>query len=385
MTLPSQTPNSPTPAQTPAENAATPAEKFPGTPTQAANPSSPSSDAELKASLSKPVPLFQRIWAQPEGKVGSILTGIVVIVALLGYFFAKQITGYSTTEFLGLPFTNEGTFGTDNLGRSVASRFIAGGLILLITAFLATLLGMIVGTILGMIAGYAGGTTDAVIMRINDVFLAFPQLIFAMLAIVIFGPSATVLVLVIGLTHAPRIARVARAATMSVTNEDYIRAAQMYSVPHWKILLQEVLPNIAGPLSVEAGLRLTYSIGSIASLSFLGLGIQPPAADWGLMINENRIALSIQPWGVVLPVIAIAILTIGTNMLADATARATATTAMPIKRSGPKAESERQDKVTPIINEGPSAARAAAAASSAGTAVAGKAPSGSTASKEAQR
>ena len=306
---------------------------------------------ELKASLSKPAPIHKRIWAQPEGKVGMILTGIVLLITLVGYFFAEQITGYSTTEFLGLPFTNESLFGTDNLGRSVASRFIAGGLLLLVTAFLATVLGMLVGTIMGMIAGYAGGKTDAVIMRINDIFLAFPQLIFAMLAIVIFGPSATVLVLVIGLTHAPRIARVARASTQSVTNEDYIRAAQMYSVPHWKILMQEVLPNITGPLSVEAGLRLTYSIGSIASLSFLGLGIQPPAADWGLMINENRIALSIQPWGVVLPVFAIALLTIGTNMLADATARATATTAMPIKRTGPKTESVRQEKVEPIQNE----------------------------------
>ena len=306
---------------------------------------------ELKASLSKPDPLLKRIWAQSEGKVGMVLTGAVLLVTLVGYFFAEQLTGYSTTEFLGLPFVSDGVFGTDNLGRSVASRFVGGGLILLITAFLATVLGMVVGTVLGMIAGYAGGATDAVIMRINDVLLAFPQLIFAMLAIVIFGPSATVLVLVIGLTHAPRIARVARSATQSVTNEDYIRAAQMYSVPHWKILTQEILPNITGPLSVEAGLRLTYSIGSIASLSFLGLGIQPPAADWGLMINENRIALSIQPWGVVLPVIAIAILTIGTNMLADATARATASTATPVKRTGETTPSERHDKVQPIIND----------------------------------
>lgn len=310
-----------------------------------------STDTELKTSLSKRVPLYQRIWAQPGGKVGAILTGLVLLLALIGYFFAEQITGYSTTEFLGLPFTDSGIFGTDNLGRSVTSRFLAGGLILLITAFLATLLGMVVGVILGMVAGYAGGKTDAIIMRINDVFLAFPQIIFAMLAIVIFGKSATVLVLVIGLTHAPRIARVARSATLSVTNEDYIRAAQMYSVPHWKIMVQEILPNITGPMSVEAGLRLTYSIGSIASLSFLGLGIQPPAADWGLMINENRIALSIQPWGVVLPVLAIAVLTIGTNLLADAAAQATATTAMPVKQSDKASDIERKDKVEPIHNE----------------------------------
>ena len=163
-------------------------------------------------------------------------------------------------------------------------------------------------------------------MRVNDVLLAIPQLVFAMLAIVVLGPQGWVLILVIGLTHAPRIARVARAATLGVINEDYIRAAEMYAMPRFRIIAREIVPNITGPLSVEAGLRLTYSIGSIASLSFLGLGMQPPTADWGLMINENRIALSIQPWGVILPVAAIAVLTIGTNLLADAIARANAST-----------------------------------------------------------
>lgn len=322
-------------------------------PQEAGSNAEPEHDAALKTSVSKPDPLLARIWAQTEGKVGLILTSAVVLLTVLGYLFAQQITGHSTTEFIGLPFTDTGLFGTDNLGRSVFSRFVAGGLILLVTAFLATLLGMIVGTVIGMIAGYAGGKTDAVLMRLNDVLLAFPQLIFAMLAIVIFGPSATVLVLVIGLTHAPRIARVARAATLDVTNEDYILAAQMYSVPHRRILTQEVAPNITGPLAVEAGLRLTYSIGSIASLSFLGLGIQPPAADWGLMINENRIALSLEPWGVLLPVAAVAVLTIGTNMLADATARATATTATVAKRGKDRdAEPQLQPKHDPIRHDG---------------------------------
>src|SRR5699024_3721561 len=138
----------------------------------------------------------------------------------------------------------------------------------------------------------------AIIMRLNDVILAIPQLVFALLAITVLGPQGWVLVTVIGLTHAPRIARVARSATLGVITEDYIKAAEMYAMPRWKMLLRELLPTITGQLSVEAGLRLTDSIGYIASLSFLGLGLQPPAADWGLMINENRIALSIQPWGV---------------------------------------------------------------------------------------
>src|SRR5699024_5203716 len=178
------------------------------------------------------------------------------------------------------------------------------------------------------IAPSIAGLSDAIILLLNYVIHAIPQLVFALLAITVLGPQGWVLVTVIGLTHAPRIARVARSATLGVITEDYIKAAEMYAMPRWKMLLRELLPNIIGPLSVEAGLRLTYSIGYIASLSFLGLGLQPPAADWGLMINENRIALALPPWGVLLSVIAIALLTIGTNLLADPFARATASTSV---------------------------------------------------------
>jgi peptide/nickel transport system permease protein len=165
---------------------------------------------------------------------------------------------------------------------------------------------------------------DSAIMRTNDILLALPQLVFALLAITVLGPQSWVLVAVIGITHAPRIARVTRAATVAVVTEDFIRAAEMYAVPKWKIVVQAVLPNITGPLMVELGLRMTYSIGALASLSFLGLGMQPPTADWGLMINENRIALAVQPWGVILPVLAIAVLTVGTNLITDSLARASA-------------------------------------------------------------
>ena len=282
--------------------------------------------AELKRSASKPTNVVQRVWAQSEGRIGVILTAVIVLLAFLGPLLAPVLTGYSPTAFADRPFQDTGLFGTDDLGRSVASRFLAGGTLLVTYSVAATAVGLVVGAAFGMTAAYTGGTVDSVIMRCNDVLLAIPQLVFAMLAIVVLGPQGWVLIMVIGITHAPRIARVSRAATLNVINEDYIRAAEMYAVPRARIIFREIVPNIMGPLSVEAGLRLTYSIGSIASLSFLGLGMQPPTADWGLMINENRIALSIQPWGVILPVVAIAILTIGTNLLADAIARATAST-----------------------------------------------------------
>ncbi|EHY87094.1 ABC transporter permease [Saccharomonospora azurea] len=268
--------------------------------------------------------LLRRALSLPQARLGLVLTGVVVVVAVFGPWFGPLLTGHDVGEFTGKPFTDTGVLGTDDLGRDVLSRFLAGGGTLLLYAVLATALGVVLGTALGMIAGYRGGLLDTVIMRGNDVLLSFPQLVFALLAIAMLGPQGWLLVIVIGITHAPRVARVARQATASVVGSDFVRAAEMYAMPRWKVLLREILPNITGPLMVELGLRLTYSIGYVASLSFLGLGIQPPTADWGLMINENRIALVVQPWGVLLPVLAIAVLTVGTNLITDSLASAAA-------------------------------------------------------------
>ncbi|WP_119698794.1 ABC transporter permease [Microbacterium halotolerans] len=270
--------------------------------------------------------VLTRFWSQRQAKVGVVLTAVIVVLAFAGPLLLPWATGHSATEFAGRPFQSDGLFGTDNLGRDVWSRFLAGGLNLIVFSVLATLLGLLLGAVLGMIAAYTGGWLDSLIMRANDVLLAVPQLVFALLAVTVLGPQGWVLVTVIGVTHAPRIARVARSAALNVINEDYIRAAEMYAVPRSQIILREIMPNITGPMAVEAGLRVTYSIGAISSLSFLGLGMQPPAADWGLMINENRIALSLEPAGVLLPVLAIAVLTIGTNLIADSIAHASAST-----------------------------------------------------------
>lgn len=268
--------------------------------------------------------LFRRAWALPTAKIGTALTAVVVLVAVLGPWLGPVITGYGPTDFAGKPFKDTGIAGTDGIGRDVLTRFLAGGSTLLLYAVLATAIGIVLGAAIGMFAGYSGGRLDSIVMRGNDVLLSFPQLVFALLAIAMIGPHGWLLVTVIGVTHAPRIARVTRQATVAVVSNDYIRAAEMYAVPRWRILTGEVLPNITGPLMVELGLRLTYSIGYVASLSFLGLGIQPPTADWGLMINENRIALIVQPWGVLLPVLAIAVLTVGTNLITDSLASAAA-------------------------------------------------------------
>jgi peptide/nickel transport system permease protein len=159
-------------------------------------------------------------------------------------------------------------------------------------------------------------------MRAMDVILAFPSIVLALVVIAMIGPKLWLLVLVVGLTTMPRVARVTRGASLEIVERDFVQAAEVLGESRAKILAGEILPSITSPLMVEASLRLTYSIGLIASLSFLGFGLQPPAADWGLMINENRQALTIQPWGAVMPVIAIALLTIGTSLIGDGLARA---------------------------------------------------------------
>ena len=149
-------------------------------------------------------------------------------------------------------------------------------------------------------------------------------LLLALVAVATVGPKLWLLVLVVGLTTVPRVARVTRGAALEIVNRDYVQAAEAMGESRLRILRGEILPNVTSPLLVEASLRLTYAIGLIAGLSFLGFGLQPPAADWGLMINENRQGLTVQPWGVVMPVIAIALLTIGTSLISDGISRAAA-------------------------------------------------------------
>ena len=197
-----------------------------------------------------------------------------------------------------------------------------GGRSVLILSIIATAVGMIIGVSLGLIAGYARAAVDDVIMRLLDVLLAFPQIVFVLLLVSVLGPRLWLIVLTVGLSHAPRIARVVRGATLEVKERDFVKAAESLGVSRFKIAFTEILPNITSPLLVEFGLRLTYSIGIIAALSFLGFGLQPPPADWGLMINENRIGLVIQPYSVFVPVALIAILTIGVNLATDGMARA---------------------------------------------------------------
>jgi peptide/nickel transport system permease protein len=237
------------------------------------------------------------------------------------------VAPYSPTEFVAAPNSgpsSEAVFGADALGRDVLSRFLYGGRTVLWLAAASTLLGMVIGVPLGLTAAYARNWLDDVLMRANDVLLAFPQIIFVLLAVSAVGPKLWLIVLTVGITHAPRVARVMRGAALEIVERDFVKSAEVVGERRWRIVFGEVLPNVTSPLLVELGLRMTYSIGLVAAISFLGFGLQPPTADWGLMINENRLSISVQPWAVLLPVVAIGFLTVGTNLVTDGLSRALA-------------------------------------------------------------
>ncbi|MBA2700970.1 MAG: ABC transporter permease [Chloroflexi bacterium] len=254
-------------------------------------------------------------------RIGLAIVIALVAIAIFGPFFAP----HGPTEFIAAPNSKPSdvaTFGTDRLGQDVLSRFLWGGREILLLAAAATILGMTLGVMIGLLAAYSRNVLDDVLMRAMDVILAFPQIMLALVAITALGPEPWIIVLAVGLTTMPRVARVTRGAAQPIVERDFVAAAEALGVPRLRVLTSEILPNILSPLLVEANLRLTYSIGLIAALAFLGFAANPNGADWGLMIQENQIALVVQPWGVVLPVIAVALLTVGTGLVGDGIARA---------------------------------------------------------------
>jgi peptide/nickel transport system permease protein len=256
-------------------------------------------------------------------RVGLAAVVAVVLFAVVGPFFAP----FSTTEFVGLPFSGPGgeaLLGTDRIGRDVWTRFLSGGRDLLVVSALATLLGVALGTAIGLIAGYTKKVVDEILMRFVDLMMAFPGLAFSLMVITVAGAQTWVLVVAVGVGLFPHTARVVRSATVGVAESDYVRYSEATGTPMRRVLFSEILPNILVPLSVEAGQRYTLSLGSVAGLNYLGLGVKPPAADWGLMIQENQAGLLTTPMAVMLPVIAIIVVTVGANLVSDGLAVAAA-------------------------------------------------------------
>jgi ABC-type dipeptide/oligopeptide/nickel transport system permease subunit len=244
----------------------------------------------------------------------------VVLIALLGPLVAP----HGPADLVAAPYqapSHQYPLGTDFLGRDVLSRVLWGGRSVIGIAGAATLLAYLIGIPIGMLAGFSRTMIDPTLMRIMDVLLAFPPIILLLVIATGAGPSVAALTVGVAITHIPGIARIVRAATLEASVRGYVEAAVARGERLTFILGREVLPNIALPVLADAGVRLTGSILLVASVNFLGLGLQPPAADWALMISENRSGLTIQPWAAVAPILLIATLTIAVNLVADAFAR----------------------------------------------------------------
>lgn len=255
----------------------------------------------------------------PRLVAGTIITALVVLLAVLGPLLAP----HGQNEVVGPPFgTADSVLGNDYLGQDVLSRLLYGGRAILLISLLGTALGMVLGVLVGVVAAYAGGWLDEIIMRLNDVTLAFPQILLALVVLTaVDQPRAWIIVALVGISHAPRVARLARGVALGIVSRDFVVAAEALGEKRSRVILAEVLPNMNAPLLAEAGLRLTYSIGLVAALGFLGFSTDPNAANWGQMIQENRLAMASQPWAVLAPVLVIGLFTVGTNLMADGIAQ----------------------------------------------------------------
>jgi peptide/nickel transport system permease protein len=260
------------------------------------------------------VPRFART---PRGRWGLVLLTLVVAIALIGPFFAPD----SPSAIVGAPGTPPNAtnlLGTDVLGRDVLSRVLWGGRSVLWLAVAATVLSFVMGVTIGAIAGYTRSFVDPLLMRFVDIVLSFPPILFLLIVATSVGTSELTLIIGVAIVQAPGIARIVYSATRETSVRGFVEAAVARGERTTAILWREILPNIMGPLVANLGLTLTFSILLVAAVNFLGLGLQPPAANWALMISENRDIINLNVWATVAPAAMIALLTIAVNLVGDA-------------------------------------------------------------------
>jgi len=257
------------------------------------------------------------ILASKVALVGLGLVSFWILVAI----FAPFMTPYGPLELdpeaINLGPSAEHPLGSDHLGRDLWARLIYGARTILVLAPLSVLCALAVGTTLGLIGGYFGGWIDEVVMRVLDAIMAFPVILLYLIIIVALGPSAINVVIAITIAGAPGIARLVRSLTLDIRTREYIAAAELRGENPFYIMFVEILPNARGPIIVDAMLRIGYAVFAIGTLGFLGLGLPPPAPDWGSMVAQGRINIWINPWAVLWPSLAISSLVIGLNLFAD--------------------------------------------------------------------
>lgn len=249
-------------------------------------------------------------------KFGLIVIGLYAFVAIA----APVLAPYGETAIVGgqyEPWSSEFLLGTDSIGRDMLTRLIFGARNTVGIAFVITVLAFVIGGFTGMVAATMGGWIDQILSRIVDVLMAVPGLVFVLLVLAFFGTAIPVLIVVVALFESTRVFRLTRAVSMNVEVMDYVEIAKIRGESTWWIVWSEILPNTTSPLVAEFGVRFTYTFLFIAALSFLGLGIQPPIADWGGMVRENAVLITFSDFTPLLPAAAIALLTVSVNFVID--------------------------------------------------------------------
>ncbi|MXW48488.1 MAG: ABC transporter permease [Gammaproteobacteria bacterium] len=251
-----------------------------------------------------------------SAKFGLLIIAIYIFVAL----FAPWVAPFGESEIVGRkfqPWDDQFLLGTDHLGRDMLTRILYGARNTVGIALLTTFLAFILGGVLGILAAVLGGWLDQLLSRIVDVFMAIPALIFAMMLLSIFGTSIINLIIIMSVIDATRIFRIARAVSLNVVVMDYIEAARLRGEKLTWLTISEILPNISAPLAAEFGLRFCFVFLTISALSFLGIGIQPPIADWGSMVRQTAVLITFDDYTPLIPAAAIALLTVAVNFVID--------------------------------------------------------------------
>lgn len=259
----------------------------------------------------------RRVGLSRTGKSGLIVVLFWLLMALIGPFIAPYHEADLIADDSYLPASSKFWLGSDYLGRDTLSRILWGARTTIGISLAATLLAYFTGVTLGIAAAAKGSWTDMVLSRVNDVFLALPNIMLALIVIAAFGASIPILIVTAGLVYSSGVFRVARALGQEVVVEEYVTAARARGEGPWWIITREILPNTLMPLATDFGFRLVFIVLFISSLSFIGLGVQPPMSDWGSMVRENMQGLSYGSFAAVWPALAIATLTFSLNLVVD--------------------------------------------------------------------
>jgi peptide/nickel transport system permease protein len=260
---------------------------------------------------------WRRLKAHPLALVGTLVFCFFLLMAFIGPWVAPyEFQAQEIASRLQPPGAQH-LFGTDQYGRDIFSRILVGSRGIFVLGGSGTLLAGFLGIALGLVSGYLGGLWDEVLMRILDIFLAFPPLLLALVILATVGPSLISLILVVAILYVPMLARVTRSMVLDIKTKEFVEAAVTRGESRRFILLGEILPNASAPLLVELAMRFSYAIFLVASLGFLGLGVQPPSPDWGLQINEARAYFTRAPWMLLFPAGAISLLVVSTNLMTD--------------------------------------------------------------------